>query len=88
MGQRVVERSNRFNKVLKHIKDRGLKIRLWRQIEKITKEPAIGKPMRNVRKGTREVYVSPLRLSYAYIEDEDKIVFLDLYHKEGIFCIV
>ena len=38
--------------------------------------------MRNVRKGTREVYIKPLRLSYAYIKEENKIIFLELYHKD------
>lgn len=82
MGQRIVERSKRFNKALKHIKERGLKVRIWKQIEKATENPEIGKPMQNVRKGTREVYVSPFRLSYAYIKDEDRLIFLDLYHKD------
>ena len=38
--------------------------------------------MRFYRKGTREVYISPYRLSYAYLKEEDKIIFLDLYHKD------
>nr|WP_309250833.1 hypothetical protein [Methanosphaera stadtmanae] len=44
--------------------------------------PVIGKPMRHNRKGTREVYVSPFRLSYVYEEQKDFIVFLDVYHKD------
>ena len=36
--------------------------------------------MRYSRKGTREVYVPPFRLSYYYADD--KIIFLDLYHKD------
>ena len=50
--------------------------------EKIIDSPKIGKPMRFSRKGTREVYVAPFRLSYYYMEKEQKIVFLDLYHKD------
>ena len=53
-----------------------------KQIAKIIAFPEIGKPMMYSRKGTREVYISPFRLSYAYIEKEDKVVFLDLYHKD------
>lgn len=34
------------------------------------------------RKGTREVYISPYRLAYAYFQTENKIVFLDIYHKD------
>ncbi|MBN1645005.1 type II toxin-antitoxin system RelE/ParE family toxin [Candidatus Woesearchaeota archaeon] len=83
MGERLIlDRTYQFNKSLKHIKDKGLKIKIWKQIKKITENPTIGKPMRNVRKGTREVYVSPFRLSYSYLEKENKIVILDLYHKD------
>jgi hypothetical protein len=38
--------------------------------------------MRYARKGTRELHVPPFRLSYAYIQQENKIIFLDLYHKD------
>jgi len=53
-----------------------------KQIEKIIKNPEIGKSMRYARKGTRELYIKPFRLSYAYIKSEDKIILLDLYHKK------
>ena len=52
------------------------------QIEKIIQNPEVGKPMRNVRKGTRELYIKPFRLSYSYIKSEDKIILLDFYHKD------
>lgn len=71
-----------FQKTFSKIKDEALKEKLIKQFEKIRKNPEIGKPMRHGRKGTREVYVPPFRLSYAYIKEEDKIVFLDLYHKD------
>jgi mRNA-degrading endonuclease RelE of RelBE toxin-antitoxin system len=38
--------------------------------------------MKNVRKGTREVYIKPYRLSYEYLEKEKVILILDLYHKK------
>ena len=49
---------------------------------KIIINPEVGKPMRNVRRGTRELYIKPFRLSYLYIQSEDKIILLDLYHKK------
>jgi len=82
MGKREVERSKRFIDRLKHVKDSSSKIRIWKQIAKLIENPEIGKPMRNVRKGTRELYVKPFRLSYAYSKKEDKIILLDLYHKD------
>ena len=71
-----------FEKKLNKIKDGLLKLRLKKLIAKIIESPEIGKPMMYARKGTREVYLPPFRLSYTYIKEEDKIEFLDLYHKD------
>lgn len=71
-----------FQRLIEKIRDNSVKLRVKKQIEKIVNCPEIGKPMRYSRKGTREVYVSPFRLSYSYIEREDKIIFHDLYHKD------
>lgn len=72
-----------FEKRIKKIKDNSLKIKIEKQIDKILNNPEIGKPMMHHRKGTREVYINPFRLSYAYYRDKDLIVFLDIYHKDG-----
>ena len=71
-----------FEKKVRKIKDRLLKSKVKKKILKIIDSPEIGKPMRYSRKGTREVHISPFRLSYLYIKNEEKIVFLDLYHKD------
>jgi len=73
---------DRFRKLLSKMNDPVLKARVIKQFEKIGENPLVGKPMRHARKGTREVYVSSFRLSYLYIEEEDLIVYLDLYHKD------
>ena len=70
-----------FLKKIGKIKDNGVKEKVKKQIEKIVQNPEI-KPMMYGRKGTRELYVPPFRLSYAYVKDENKIVFLELYHKD------
>ncbi|MBS3111752.1 type II toxin-antitoxin system RelE/ParE family toxin [Candidatus Woesearchaeota archaeon] len=69
-----------FEKKVRKIKDTLLKEKVKKQIIKIINSPETGKPMRFSRKGTREVYIKPFRLSYLY--EEDKIIFLDLYHKD------
>ena len=38
--------------------------------------------MRNVRKGTRELYAGSSRISYAFYKDKDLIEFLEFYHKD------
>ena len=64
------------------VKDPSLKQRLLKQIEKIKTNPSVGKPMKYERQGTRELYVSPFRLSYLYLKNEGHVYILDLYHKK------
>ncbi|MEA1893596.1 MAG: type II toxin-antitoxin system RelE/ParE family toxin [Euryarchaeota archaeon] len=71
-----------FEKKVRKIKDQLLKLKVKKKILKIIDSPEIGKPMKYSRKGTREVYIPPFRLSYLYLENEEKIIFLDLYHKD------
>ena len=71
-----------FQKNFSKIKDKNTKDKITKQFVKIREYPEIGKPMMHNRKGTREVYVAPFRLSYVFIREEDKIIFLDLYHKD------
>ncbi len=78
----TVEYHPSFEKTIRKLKDESLKSRLKKQIAKIIENPEVGKPMRYVRKGTRELYVAPFRLSYAYLKIENTVVFLDLYHKD------
>jgi len=71
-----------FERKFKKIKENSVKEQIKKQIQKIIKNPEIGKPMRYDRKGTRELYLTPFRLSYCYLKHENKIIFLDLYHKK------
>jgi len=77
-----IEKKHNFFKKIKKIKDNSLKEQVKKQINKIIENPKVGKPMRHGRKGTRELYIKPFRLSYAYLENKNKIIFLDLYHKK------
>ena len=69
-----------FEKNFKKIKDSALKEKIIKQISKIRDYPEIGKPMRYDRKGTRELYITPFRLSYKI--EGDIVYILTLYHKE------
>ena len=77
-----IEYQKDFLKNLSKLKDEGFKEKVKKQVEKIIENPEIGKPMRYNRKGTREVYISPYRLAYAYIASEEKLIFLGIYHKD------
>jgi len=72
---------DKFKRLFQKIKDKSLKEKIIKQIEKIKTNPQVGKPMRNVRKGTRELYIPPFRLSYEYLTNNNRVYILDLYHK-------
>ena len=77
-----VEHKPNFLKKIHKIKDNHIKEQVKNQIKKILENPEIGKPMKYTRKGTRELYIGSFRRSYAYLKDENKIIFLDIYHKD------
>jgi mRNA-degrading endonuclease RelE of RelBE toxin-antitoxin system len=73
----------KFQKLFFKIKDSSLKEKVLKQILKLEANPEAGKPMRYFREGTRELYIKPFRLSYQYIKEEEKVLLLALYHKDG-----
>lgn len=75
-----VIRSPRFIQQIKKI-DSSFIERVKKLIIKIINDPEIGKPMRFDRKGTREVYIHPFRLSYSYDKKQDILYLLEIYHK-------
>jgi len=56
--------------------------RIEKLVLRIIQSPEVGKPMRFDRKGTRELYLKPFRLSYAYDKEKDTLYFLAIYHKD------
>jgi mRNA-degrading endonuclease RelE of RelBE toxin-antitoxin system len=70
-----------FKEIFEKI-DKTFKERVIKQAEKIKLNPEVGKPMKNVRKGTRELYVGSFRLSYEFFKDKNLVYVLDLYHKD------
>ena len=78
----VVDYSPIFFSILYKVKNNSEKDKIKNKIKKIINNPEIGKPMKYSRKGTREIYIGSFRLSYSYIKNENKLVFLDLYHKD------
>jgi mRNA-degrading endonuclease RelE of RelBE toxin-antitoxin system len=71
----------RFLKLYHRIKDKSIRRAVRKQLKKISENPEVGKPMSLSRKGTREVYITPYRMSYSYVKQSDMIIVLDLYHK-------
>jgi len=78
----LIEYKKDFLKIISKIKDNAFKEKIKKQVEKIIENPDTSKPMRYERKDTREVYVMHYRIAYSYISAEDKIIFLEIYHKD------
>jgi mRNA-degrading endonuclease RelE of RelBE toxin-antitoxin system len=78
----IVEYFDSFCKSVKKFKGDAYSTKIKKQILRIIENPTIGKPMRFSRKGSREVYVGSYRISYVFYEQEQKILFLDVYHKD------
>ena len=76
-----VKPSEDFEKILSKL-DKSIRIKIDKLIDKIILNPETGKPMTYDRKGTREVYAKPFRLSYSYDKNTDTLYLLDLYHKK------
>ena len=65
----------KFVLIFSRLKDNLLKTKIKKQIKKISENPGVGKPMMHTRKGTRELYVSPFRLSYVY-DHKNNVVYV------------
>jgi len=78
----VVVFTDKFKEIFSKIKDNSLKERTIKQIEKIKVNSEVGKPMRNVRKEARELYIKPFRLSYEFFKNKNLVYILDIYHKD------
>jgi len=76
-----IQEANNFKRA-KNKLDKSYLLRLEKLIMKIIESPLIGKPMQYNRKNTRELYLPPFRVSYAYNQMTDTLIFLDFYHKD------
>ncbi|HLC33320.1 MAG TPA: type II toxin-antitoxin system RelE/ParE family toxin [Candidatus Nanoarchaeia archaeon] len=71
-----------FERRFRKIKDQAVKEKILKALVKIREDPETGKPMMHNRKGTRELYVAPHRLSYMYFKEDERVLIFDLYHKD------
>jgi addiction module RelE/StbE family toxin len=75
--------TEKFEKDVKKIKDRRLKIRIEKQVRKIIETPEVGKPLRYNLKGEHTIYIKPYRLIYKV--EEDRLILLRCEHREIVY---
>lgn len=75
--------TNKFEDDVKGIKDKGLKDKLQKQIEKITRNPDFGKPLRHGLRGELTIYVKPYRLIFKV--EGDTLLLLRFEHRAHVY---
>ncbi len=64
--------SDEFKKEFKKIKDKTTRIKIIKQLKKLSETPEAGKPLRYTLKNHRSVRVAPFRIIYRI--EQDKII--------------
>lgn len=80
---RTIVWTEKFERELKRLKDKAVKGRVKKQIEKILENPEAGKPLRFELKGERSIYIPPYRLIYA--SRGDTLYLLRLEHRKTVY---
>lgn len=83
VGIRNVVWTEKFESELKKLKDRSVKGRVKKQIEKIIENPETGKPLRFELRGERSIQIPPYRLLYAV--EGDTLYLLRFEHRKTVY---
>lgn len=66
-------------------KDKPLYQRVIHKIIEISKNPELGKPMRNVLKGKRRIQIGPFVLFYSIDQKNEIVTFLEFEHHDDAY---
>ena len=80
---RFIIATDKFERDVRRIKDKGLKDKLQNQIDKVADDPEIGKPLRYNLQGESSIYVRPYRLIYKV--EGDKLILLRFEHRKEVY---
>ena len=75
--------TDKFEHDVRKVRDKGLKEKLQKQIEKAAAGPNFGKPLRYGLKGEWSIYVKPYRLIYKV--EGDKLILLRFEHRKEVY---
>ncbi len=74
--------SESFKKDYKKI-NKDLRIKILKQIKKLTQNPHVGKPLRKPLHGYRSIRIKPYRVLYTFSKDE--IVIHIIEHRDHVY---
>ena len=75
--------SDDFKKDFSKIKDQALRLRIIKQIKKISQNPASGKPLRFDLKGHRTLRIPPFRIIYRL--EKDRVIINCFDHRKDVY---
>jgi mRNA-degrading endonuclease RelE of RelBE toxin-antitoxin system len=75
--------TDKFEDDVRKVRDKGLKLKLQKQIEKVSENPSSGKPLRYGLKGEWSIYVKPYRLIHKI--EGDKLILLRFEHRKEVY---
>jgi addiction module RelE/StbE family toxin len=75
--------TDKFKDDVKKVRDKALKEKLQKQIEKIAEDPNFGKPLRYDLRGEWSIYVKPYRLIYK--AEGHKLMLLRFEHRKEVY---
>ncbi len=75
--------SDEFRKDFKKIKDKTTRIKIIKQLKKISENPEIGKPLQYELKNHRSIRVTPFRIVYRL--EQDKIIINCFDHRKDVY---
>ena len=80
---KTVRVTDKFDKTFRKLKDRSLKDKLIKQIEKVKFNPNFGKPLTHDLKGEKTIYVKPYRMIYKL--EGDILTLLRFEHRKKVY---
>ena len=75
--------SDEFRKDFKRIKDKATRLKIIKQLKKLSNQPDVGKPLRYNLKNHRSVRIPPFRIIYRI--EEDKIIINCFDHRKDVY---
>ena len=75
--------TDKFKDDVKKARDKGLKEKVQKQIEKVAGNPGFGKPLRYGLKGEWSIYVRPYMLIYKV--EGDRLILLRFEHGKEVY---
>ena len=83
----IIQFENALETILQKLKKKDyiLYQRIIHKIIEISKNPELGKPLRNVLKGKRRVHVGSFVLVYSIDKKNETIIFLDFKHHDKVY---